>query len=461
MIQKISILSDLNDPHTYFYLSLMNDRLDSANERWSAALERRFGRRFRPIYLRNNAPNEIFARGHDYIVINRQPLPDGQVRLLSHDDENEIASREPFINELIGRLADKQGKVFVLALTSSSLDFPDARVSILGPDPAHMRPYESKPNHLRLFRELGILGHEVAFYENYDHLVRAHANYPGFVSASFSSSGAESTALHGPEDTLRFGKCLRSKNLDAEFVVSELIPDIVHSPTITAMVAGDGDIRIIAILDQILDGNSYRGNIYPGSTSHPVQGEMRRMTHLVGAHMSKAGFRGLFGMDFMLDSRGRLLPIDLNPRRQGSYIPIVLMSQKIDLVEQECRIIFGEPLESFSEADIAGDFAWGMARLPLLVSEAKAGVSLLIAPVVSSPPKVFENIGSHHFAIYYPSGSRVFGSGAGGYFVSAHSREIVDAALETEPLRLSSMLFDVSSDEAKLNTAHDAAPDVI
>ena len=45
---------------------------------------------------------------------------------------------------------------------------------------------------------------------------------------------------------------------------------------------------------------------------------MIEQTHLIGVWLHSLGYRGIFGLDYVMDSDGCFHPVDLNPRWQGS-----------------------------------------------------------------------------------------------------------------------------------------------
>jgi hypothetical protein len=68
------------------------------------------------------------------------------------------------------------------------------------------------------------------------------------------------------------------------------------------------------------------------------------VTQKIGTYLAKEGYRGLFGLDFLLNIEGELVVVDLNPRRQGGYgcNLLALNSLGIDLFELELKTTLRE-----------------------------------------------------------------------------------------------------------------------
>src|ERR1044071_3924043 len=126
---KQHITSDLSDPEVTYYLSLLTDRFQILNQRWSNALSQKFGKRFEPIYILSNEHKENF-REANYIVINKTiskyqgKFPDKNiVNTIYPEDLNEQAYNDQNVQEIIEKLIQKQGDVYILSFTNARLNF--------------------------------------------------------------------------------------------------------------------------------------------------------------------------------------------------------------------------------------------------------------------------------------------------------------------------------------------------
>lgn len=441
MLTQYNIQSDLNDPSTYYFISAMTDRLEYANQRWAKVLQKRFGKKFKPIYIVSSVHDAEFMQGDDHIVLAQDAkVPnDDEAHILATEDVNEIMCGDAGMKELFTALADKQGKLFVLLFNTALFHSSDPRVMLLGADPLVTRQFDGKPEHLSLFKELGILPQKIQIFANFADIRANLTTFPSFVTASFSSTGSEAMRVNEPADLDALGRKLRPLNKMSRFVASELITDIVIMPNVSALAVDENDIRIVCITDQVTDEHRYLGNVSPSSITDDQQQKIREMVVKVGRHMASRGFRGLFGMDVLINATGVIFPSDLNPRRQGTYIPSILMSKHIDLVEQECRLFLGEPLDDFTEADLQYDFAWSCSRLP--GAGVRTPFNIVKSAYESSPQETFASPGGKHWAVYYPAGATVTKGSPGLYIATHKDRSALAEQMAADVTRLTNELF--------------------
>jgi len=211
-----------------------------------------------------------------------------------------------------------------------------------------------------------------------------------------------------------------------------LITDIKLSPNVNAIICGENDTRIICISDQILRGNQYLGNIYPSKSDKQEKEIIIQTTKKIGNHLAKLGFRGLFGLDFIINSNGQIFTIDLNPRRQGGYLCNILMSKKINIPEVELKLALREEIPQFDITNFEVNFAWAHSKIKPYYSNTQ----LLNCFKIGEPSLPFSDIGSEYKAIFYPT-KCLFVDGNAGYFVCSGNsyKEIKEKIIkETEIL---------------------------
>jgi hypothetical protein len=64
--------------------------------------------------------------------------------------------------------------------------------------------------------------------------------------------------------------------------------------------------------------------------------EGQRQGRLIGGYLARLGYRGIFGVDFILDdTRNRLVPIELNPRYTGAFPVLSLLHMEKQLIPME------------------------------------------------------------------------------------------------------------------------------
>ena len=237
--------------------------------------------------------------------------------------------------------------------------------------------------------------------------------FPAFVSASYTSGGSESKIVYNKEDLEGFYYGLRKANKNNNFLWAQLITDLKSSPNVSAIIIGKNKTKVICTADQILRGNVYLGNIFPTKVNNKIKMKLETITRKVGHYLSVYGFRGLFGIDFIVDSKNKIYTTDLNPRRQGGYLCNVF-SSKIDIVDMELRLALGEKIKDFDESALKASYVWAHSKVKpyfhnvRILKEFKSGEEI----------QPFEKLGAVFKCIYYPK-SAIMMSGNAGYFITS------------------------------------------
>jgi len=408
------------DNYEYFF-TFLNDRFEYSVELWIKELEKKFNKEFKPIWILSSKQNDLFEK-ENFIVMNRtlqeikQKLKRNNVVYLEdYEDTNKEFSESEFIQDLINKLVKKQGRVFILGLTSACLDLKNEKAIILGPNPKIATKIDNKVTHIKLFEELDVPRNKTRFYVSIDEIKKSE-KYPFYVSASYTSGGHESGTIYSDNDLEVFFSKLRDINKSSLFLVADLITDITLSPNVNAMICGDCDTRIICISDQILRGNQYLGNIYPSKSDDQEREIIIQTTKKIGNHLAKLGFRGLFGLDFIISSESQIFCIDLNPRRQGGYLCNILMSKKVNIPEVELKLALGEEIPNFNVNDFDIGFIWAHSKIKPYFLNTRITNSFKIG----EPALPFSDIGLEYKAIFYPA-KFLFADGNAGYFICSSS----------------------------------------
>lgn len=413
------------DDFEYFF-TFLNDRFEYLVELWRKELEKKFEKVFKPIWILSAKQNSYFEKDN-YIIINKrlrqlkETLKNNSlIYLQDYEDLNQEFSDSLFISRLMETLIKKQGRIFIVGFTSSGLKIDNPKAIVLGPNPEVATKYDSKIEHVKLFKELNVPRNEARVYDTLQE-VKENEKYPFFISAAYTSGGHESKPIFIKEDINIFYSGLREINKTNQFLVNDLIRDIALSPNVNAIVIDEGKTEIICISDQILRGNQYLGNIYPSKASEEEKKIITETTKIVGKRLAAEGFRGLFGLDFIIDLKGNVYTVDLNPRRQGGYLCNTLMSKKINLIKLELKLALGEKLPLFTTDDFQPQFAWAHSKIKPYYKNMKIKDNYKQGDYTLP----FEQEGAAFKCIFYPE-NHVLIDGNGGYFiVSGNSYEKV------------------------------------
>jgi len=426
----------LSDNFEYFF-SFLADRFEYACELWVKELERKFNKKFKPIWVLSAKQNYYFSK-ENYIVINKKLKEikkklqnNSAVYLEDYEDLNKEFSDSRFIQDLINKLVKKQGRVFVLGFTSACLDLENQKMIILGPSSKIATALDNKTEHIKLFESLDVPRNKTRIYSSIND-IKEKEKYPFYISAAYTSGGHESGTIYIENDLDTFFSKLREINKSNHFLVADLITDIKLSPNVNAVICKDNDTRIICISDQILRGNQYLGNIYPSKANEPEQDIIIQTTKRIGNYLANLGFRGLFGLDFIIDSKGKVYCVDLNPRRQGGYLCNILMSKKLNIPEIELKLVLGEQIPNFDYDDFQACFVWAHSKIKPYFSNTRITNCFKIG----EPHLPFSDIGSDYRTIFYPAKCLLVDGNAGYLVVSGSSYEEVKEKIikETEIL---------------------------
>ncbi|PIE72398.1 MAG: hypothetical protein CSA20_08000 [Deltaproteobacteria bacterium] len=193
------------------------------------------------------------------------------------------------------------------------------RVSILGPDKLIARAYNNKIAQRQKLADIVPLIEGFCCETREDMLQttkRMRAKWPEgiFVSAAYSAGGANSAVTKSQKEVeLRF-------TAEDRYVVTRYIAH-EHDPTVLAVVANEDEVFIAGIADQaILDGNRFVGSTFPTIATTAQQKQLRDYTIAVGRELGKAGYRGIFGCDFLIDRQGTIYFLEINARKQGTTL---------------------------------------------------------------------------------------------------------------------------------------------
>lgn len=128
--------------------------------------------------------------------------------------------------------------------------------------------------------------------------------------------------------------------------------------------------------------SGYCGNDYTSTASLPYEivQESQNQTERLGRWLASLGYRGIFGLDFVMQQEsGKLFAVDLNPRWQGSTVletQAMLRAGRIPLAAAEIAYATG----SMSESDIAqflDDFRAPIAGSQLYLAYAGSGEAII------------------------------------------------------------------------------------
>lgn len=304
----------------YFVKETLERRLNKSNVRFIAIVpDVCIQYNYQNVMVINPVATEDMIRNHTFSGMKSPPRT--SCRLKSSTFMNAV-SESPAVRRLIDTILEHQNQLYVNlyeSVVEMTLDAID-RVSILGPDKDIAKKYNNK-----VFQHQ-ILQGVVPLIEGYrctgrEEMLKITATlwdkWPDgvFVSAAYSAGGANSSITRSQEEVAE-----RFVDEDSEYLITRYIPHSLD-PTVLAVVANANDVYIAGIADQVIvDGNRFIGSTFPSVTSPEQQTQLRDFTVAVGRVLGAAGYRGIFGCDYLVDLEGNIHFLEINARKQGTTL---------------------------------------------------------------------------------------------------------------------------------------------
>jgi len=358
---------DIFSNDTQYFFTLLGDRFDWINKKLVGLLEKRFNRKFKPIHVLQAEFGKYYPK-NNYIIINKKlkelRKSNPKIIFIQHDeDSNREFAESVFIKSIIKKLQKKQNKIFIMPFTSSGLHFNDPKIILIGPKPDLVERLDNKINQLKIFKELNLPRNKVKIYKKFHEIQKDEINLPCFISAANSSGGHENRIVFNGVDLERFFSKLGSANKNKEVFIAEYVDNIKHSPNVTALVTNQKEVKILLLTDQILKSTRHFGNIYPSEVNAEVKQNIFEITQKLGKYLASNSFRGLFGCDFIVDKNDKCYIVDLNPRRQGSYLMFHLMAKGDNILDAELKIALNENFSQLFSLDIPSELVLAYSKI--------------------------------------------------------------------------------------------------
>lgn len=232
-----------------------------------------------------------------------------------------IVSGSSTIRTLIDTILQNQNQLYINlyeSMVEMTLDSID-RVSILGPDKYIAQRYNNKVYQRQTLKDyvplieglccdgrLAMLEITAKYWDKWPEGM--------FVSAAFTAGGANSAVVRSQ------GEVENKFTEESQYVVTRYVPH-KSDPTVLAVVANENDVFIAGVADQVIeDGNRFVGSTFPSKATDEQQKQLRRYTIAVGRQMGMAGYRGIFGCDYLIDYKDNIFFLEINARKQGTTL---------------------------------------------------------------------------------------------------------------------------------------------
>lgn len=431
---------------TRYFFFIFDPRFEIMSEFMADSLSRHFGYKYKPIYILSSHPNKYFIK-ENYIVLNEyadaveKKLNKKVVYTQKYEDLNEEFIKSSFVQKISKKLFIKQKQIPVYSFTTSFLKLSDSRWLILGPSPRVSTFYDNKVEQYKLFESLGLPRNNARFFENKENLLRKSHNFPIYISASYTSGGKESGFIYSKKMLINFLSKIRDVNKRGQFLVSQIFEHITAMPNVNAIITGKNKTNVLVVSDQIMENTQYLGNVYPTAISPKHIEQIKQITVSIGNFLSQEGYRGLFGCDFLINNKGKLVVVDLNPRRQGGYVcnAMALNYIGINLTDIELSCVLGEKvLADLTYEKIQYPSAWAHSKIKPHISGQKIAKEYKRGDL----QKIFDKKSGNYFGTFYKK-CQTFLDGYIGYtvVVGKDRKKNYDLVLSTTKEKIKEILI--------------------
>ncbi|MFP4316158.1 MAG: ATP-grasp domain-containing protein [Desulfovibrionales bacterium] len=360
------------EPDVYYFLYVGEIKTDCLNQFVAETLSRSIDRKVEWISIIPDVM-DCYPHGNVMVVnpeskeILRRTGEKVRCRIPARTFAASVSS-SPEVLELIHSLLAAQGELFVHVFESvPELDIAGIPgVRILGPDAQISTTWNNKLHQfLHLQDAAPVIDYRIC--QNFEQLLQTADRLLEewtdgmFVSQAYSAAGMNSFIAHCREDIIE-----RLAGRDVTTFVSRYIPHD-HDPTVLGVVANERDVFIACVADQqIENGNAFRGSTFPSLLPAEIKEEIRKITRSVGRVLGAAGYRGIFGCDFIVDRKGKAWFVEVNARKQGTTMEMCCTMESLlpdgapTLMDLEYHAVtasvFPEGVQELTEA--INDFCW-------------------------------------------------------------------------------------------------------
>lgn len=225
------------------------------------------------------------------------------------------------IAEILDRFGSELGDAGVLPYAGSdAIDALRSVRQVFAARSAPTRRFDDKVHGVRLFDRLGLPAPpRLAGPLNRRSLEKARRRFgcPFVARSAFGSTGTSVLRLDAAD-------ALSWPQGDGRWLFEPFVEG--YSANVTGVVFAE-EVVLYPASVQIVGEPSctdfpfgYSGNDFPAAEALPpgVVPEARRQARLIGAALGAGGFRGAFGVDFLVGADGTVMPCEINPRFQNS-----------------------------------------------------------------------------------------------------------------------------------------------
>lgn len=315
-----------------------------------------------------------------------------------------ILTSQPGELDRLQREVNEYDDVTLVSFNTPNVDICHQHLTRVFPDPAISKRYNNKLTQYELFDRLGIAVPRFTPTRTGD---LHNFKPPFFYTLDRSAGGIGNGILATPHEI----EAVRAQyGDDRDAIVADVVDDIVSKPCQVAICGEDG-WSLMPLADQVTNGNAYLGNVYPSiHEGSSLERSIEDSTSLVAEELQKQGYRGMFGVDYLVTRSGEAWLTDLNARRVGAYALYATILGN-DLMKAEFDAIRSpDPMPErlipkFTPSELTGEYSH-------IAMVAVSRPTEVIGRSVSDPsprdPRIVDDDASVlSIELFYPQGSAV------------------------------------------------------
>jgi len=366
------------DPNKAYYLYVGELRSASLCETLAEPLSSYYQKRTEQISIVQDVRR--FYHNNNVIVINRDAKnlfkKTGKcchIKIKNEDFLSQISESE-LLKNIFERILRHQSEI-VVNVYENNINSPfqnKDKFKVISPNPQLSVKYNNKILQYEMAENIGIPvmpNQKCESLEEVTHLFKNDKRFKkkAFVTENYSAGGSNSLIVKSPEDLKLFKETNNVPYLIVKFLSSKK-----YDPTALAVIANEDEILVVSINDQFLKNTSWKSSIFPSCVSPEIKKKIVKYTIKIGKEMAKDGYRGLFGVDYMIDRKENIYFVEINARKQGSSTETAFTMQnffgnEVCLPELETNAVWKSSFNFDIERLIKNDnllsprnFNWGM-----------------------------------------------------------------------------------------------------
>ncbi|ACL77546.1 ATP-grasp domain-containing protein [Ruminiclostridium cellulolyticum] len=245
-----------------------------------------------------------------------------------------IVENEDILQDLKTRFAGQKVLYVPYILSSHDEKISEyCNFAIYGSSSDLITKLNNKANARRIVEEIGLSCIEGGICSSKEELEEQYNKLKGkgymrfVLKEPYNSAGKGVFFIKDEKQFYSFLKMMRFNNENKNFeVIIEGWIDDKRDINYQIEISKEGEVKLIAITEQIISVTAYKGSLYPPKLTKQQEDYYNDCAQKLGTKLYQMGFSGIIGIDSIIDKDGTIFPaIEFNARFNQStfYIPFL------------------------------------------------------------------------------------------------------------------------------------------